>query len=94
MDTQQENTINFTLHYGQIAIPIQTFKNEYHSLMSLISDKLQIPGFGLCCGMGSCGECRVQIKKINEKAGIFVQSCGTLINVELHNTDIFILSGY
>ncbi|MCC6258234.1 MAG: hypothetical protein IT254_07930 [Chitinophagaceae bacterium] len=94
MSLSEENTIQFTLHFKDESIAITTLKNKHHSLMSLISDQLAIPGFGLCCGMGSCGECRVRIQKKEGIPGIEVQSCGVAINEELNQTEIFIISGY
>lgn len=94
MSSSEENTISFILHYKEESIAIIIDKNKYHSLMSLISDQLAIPGFGLCCGMGSCGECRVRIQKKEGTTGIVVQSCGVAINEELNQAEIFIISGY
>ena len=56
-----ENIILFKVAYQGRITEIQTYPNQYYSLMTLISDQLAIPGFGLCCGMGSCGTCLVQI---------------------------------
>jgi len=94
MPENQQDTINFTLQFGEKIISIETFRNEHHSLMSLISDRLSLPGFGLCCGMGSCGECKVRIQKKGEKTGIFAQSCGISVNEELDMAVITIISGY
>ena len=55
------NNIPLTLIYQGENYPMQTYVNEYHSLMNLISDHLAIANFGLCCGMGSCGACLVTI---------------------------------
>lgn len=94
MPPKEENTITFTLILGDSAQAISTFVNEHHSLMSLISDRLSLPGFGLCCGMGSCGECSVRIQKQGEHAGIFVSSCQIAINESLNHAVITVLSGY
>jgi aerobic-type carbon monoxide dehydrogenase small subunit (CoxS/CutS family) len=85
-----QHTILFTLHYLGNSHRIQTFPGQYHSLMSLISDNLAIPGFGLCCGMGSCGTCLVQIIAQQSVIKRNVLSCSTLINDDLSNTDIMI----
>lgn len=54
-----ERNISLTIIYKGEKYPVQTYPNEYNSLMSLISVHLAIPGFGLCCGMGSCCTCLV-----------------------------------
>lgn len=76
------NTILFTLVYQQREVPVQTHRNQYPSLMSLISDLLAVPGFGICCGMGSCGTCAVEIDGIRHLA------CDLPITDELANTRI------
>jgi hypothetical protein len=58
--------------------------------MTLISDYLAIPGFGLCCGMGSCGTCMVEISEINTVIKRSTLSCDVQVNDELANTKIFI----
>lgn len=40
---------------------LQTFPNEYRSLMHLIYDRLVTEDFGECLGMGKCGTCLVKI---------------------------------
>jgi len=86
----EKNTILFTLHHLGNSERIHTLPGQYHSLMSLICDKLAIPGFGLCCGMGSCGTCLVQITGHHSRIKRNVLSCSILINEDLSNTDIFI----
>jgi 2Fe-2S ferredoxin len=56
---------------------IQTYTNEYRSLMMLIYDKIYTEGFGECLGMGKCGTCLVEI----------ISSCGGLSYYE-RNEDI------
>jgi aerobic-type carbon monoxide dehydrogenase small subunit (CoxS/CutS family) len=58
--------------------------------MSLIADYLAIPGFGLCCGMGSCGTCVVQIASAYSQAKRNVMACAILVNDELANMIIII----
>ena len=85
-----ENAISLTLVYQDKHYQIQTRTGQYHTLMTLISDHLSILGFGLCCGMGSCGTCMV---KINEKHSLierFALSCEVQISDELANTQITI----
>lgn len=78
----EKNTILFTLVYESESFPVQTRPGRYHSLMSLISDYLTVPGFGLCSGMGSCGTCMVNID------GESTLSCAVDVNDALANTTI------
>jgi len=58
--------------------------------MSLIVDKLQIQGFGICSGMGSCGTCLLSIyhnQSTFERAAL---SCQVAINDELANVKIIL----
>lgn len=55
------NKIHFTLQLRGKDFEVVTFKNEYLSLMSLLSDRFALTDFGLCCGMRSCGTCGVEI---------------------------------
>ena len=81
---QKKNTILFTLIYRGEEWLLQTHRNEYHSLMSLISAYLPVVGFGLCSGMGSCGTCIVEID------GMRSLSCAVAVNDELANTRIVV----
>jgi len=85
---EEKNTILFTLNYLGESYQVQTRQGEYHNLMSLISDHLAIPGFGLCCGMGSCGTCLIQITNPNSTIKRPVLACGIDINDELSNVRI------
>lgn len=82
--------IMITLIYRGERHLIHTYTNEYYSLMTLISDKLGIPGFGLCCGMGSCGTCLVQIRDKYLKIQRNELACSIQINDFLANTEIII----
>ena len=88
MINSEKNTILFTLVYKNEDVQVQTRRNHYYSLMSLISDYLDSLGFGLCSGMGSCGTCVVEID------GIRNLSCGIAVNDELANTRIVIQESY
>lgn len=83
-------TILFTLQYAGEAHSIQVIPNEYYSLMTLIADKLAIPGFGLCCGMGSCGTCLVQIADAQSKATVNVLACDIRVDDSLANVEVII----
>jgi hypothetical protein len=48
-----KGNILMTLIYQGDSYIIDTYNNEYYSLMTLISDHLVISCFGLCCGMGA-----------------------------------------
>lgn len=85
-----ERNISLTIIYKDESYPIQTYLNEYGSLMTLISDHLAIAGFGLCCGMGSCGTCLVTITSKYTSVSRSVMACDMQINDELSNTQITI----
>lgn len=86
----EKNTILFTIIYQDIEYPVQTNRSQYYSLMTLISDQLNIPGFGLCSGMGSCGTCMVEIQDNYSSRKRFELSCGIQINDDLSNSRIII----
>jgi hypothetical protein len=87
----EKNTILFTLVYQNKRYPVQTRRNQYHTLMTLISDHLSLFDFGLCCGMGSCGTCLVGIKEKHSPLERFALSCEMHVNDELSNTQITII---
>ena len=86
-----ENIILFKIAYQGHIIEIQTYPNQYYSLMTLISDQLAIPGFGLCSGMGSCGTCLVQISNGYHHGVRNVLACDVSINDDLANALVTIL---
>lgn len=87
-----ENTILFTLVYRNEEYRVQTNRHQYHTLMTLISDWLAIPGFGLCCGMGSCGTCMVGICTKHAAVQRHTLSCDVQISDELANTIVIVPS--
>jgi len=87
-----ENTILFKVAYQGHITEVHTYPNQYYSLMTLISDQLAIPGFGLCCGMGSCGTCLVQISNGYHPATRNVLACDVQVNDELANALVTIAS--
>ena len=89
METEKR-TIIFTLIHAKKEYQIFTFKNEYCSLMSLISDYLGVLGFGLCSGMGSCGTCMVEIEELHSPIRNFALACEVQITDGLANTKITI----
>lgn len=80
----ETKTIHFTLVIGPEEFRIQTSCSQYHSLMTLISDRFNLADFGLCSGMGSCGTCDVQMD------GEMVLACETAVNDSLANTHIMV----
>ncbi|MCF2487772.1 2Fe-2S iron-sulfur cluster-binding protein [Dyadobacter sp. CY347] len=82
MEEEQKSTILFTLIYGNEEYQVQTLERKYLSLMTLISDYVNISGFGLCCGMGSCGTCMVQID------GRFTLACQVPVDDWLANSEV------
>ena len=85
-----KSNIPLTLIYQGESHHIQTYANQYYSLMALISDHLAIPGFGLCCGMGSCGTCRVELVNRYSAVTRQVLACDIRINDELSNMQVSI----
>jgi succinate dehydrogenase/fumarate reductase-like Fe-S protein len=84
LEEEPKSTILFTLIYGNEEYQVQTREKKYLSLMTLISDYVRISGFGLCCGMGSCGTCMVQIH------GRFTLACQVPVDDWLANSKITI----
>jgi aerobic-type carbon monoxide dehydrogenase small subunit (CoxS/CutS family) len=89
----EKPTIIFNIVYAGEIFGIQTYRNQYPSLMTLIADHLGPPGFGLCCGMGSCGTCIVQISNSGSVIKRTVLACAIQINDELANTNVTIPEG-
>ncbi|SDE51564.1 2Fe-2S iron-sulfur cluster binding domain-containing protein [Mucilaginibacter pineti] len=91
----EEATIIFSLHFKNEDHIIRTYQNEYYSLMTLISAILPVSGFGLCCGMGSCGTCLVEISNKERSYKKPVLACSIAINDQLANMVVLIPdSGY
>ncbi|MBE7170831.1 MAG: 2Fe-2S iron-sulfur cluster binding domain-containing protein [Williamsia sp.] len=86
----EKNMILFTLVYEHETYQVQTRPGAYYTLMTLISDRLGIPGFGLCSGMGSCGTCRVSICEKRSPIQQSMLSCGVPMDDELSGTTITI----
>lgn len=88
--TSEENTIMLTLVLDDKEYRIQTNRNQYHTLMTLIKDRLSILSVGLCSGMGSCGTCLVKISAKYFPIERIALSCEVQISDELANTKITI----
>ncbi|MEP6738160.1 MAG: hypothetical protein ABJA70_21725, partial [Chryseolinea sp.] len=82
------NPITFIISYQGQELPIRTYQNQYFSLMSLIVDKLQIQGFGMCSGMGSCGTCALSIYHNKSTFERVTLSCQVSVDDELANVRI------
>ncbi|MBX3253496.1 MAG: 2Fe-2S iron-sulfur cluster binding domain-containing protein [Chitinophagaceae bacterium] len=89
MDIEKQMIHVTLLHKGE-AHNVQVSRDQYHSLMSLLSDHLAIAGFAICNGMGSCGTCRVDIVQHRSSSGVSRLSCEIQINEELENAQIII----
>jgi hypothetical protein len=87
----EKNTIIFTLHYEGTATMIQTRENQYHSLMCLISEYLDISRFAICYGGGSCKTCGVILRENCNSQKKFVLSCEVKVDDELANQEVIIL---
>jgi hypothetical protein len=90
MHSEARTTIPLTLIYLGETYRLQTYPGQFHSLMTLISDHLAIPGFGLCCGMGSCGTCLAELAESQASLKRPVLACGIQVNDELSNACVFI----
>ncbi len=60
--TNHQTNISLKIHCEGEIYHIQTYSNEYRSLMMLIYDKISPEDFGDCLGMGKCGTCLVEIE--------------------------------
>jgi len=89
-----ENIILFKISYQGHITEVRTYPNQYYSLMTLISDQLAIPGFGLCSGMGSCGTCLVQISNSYHQGVKNVLACAISINDDLANVLVTVSGVY
>ncbi len=84
------NPITFTISYQGQEFLVRTYHNQYFSLMSLIVDKLQMQGFGICSGMGSCGTCLLSIYHDTSPLKRTTLSCQVGINDELANVKVVV----
>jgi ferredoxin len=87
----EKNTIIFRLSYDGTTNVIQTHKDQYDSLMCLISEYLNISRFGVCYGGGSCKTCGVILKESHNFEKKFVLACEVKIDDELANKSVIIL---
>jgi hypothetical protein len=86
----EENNLKFTLLFKEMEFLVRTRRHEYFSLMSLISDRLSLPDFGICSGMGSCGTCIVEISPKNTDLKRSFLSCEVQVDEALENVAITI----
>ncbi len=86
--TDKKPDICFTLVHRGKEYQVQVYRGQYYSLMTLIADYLGVFGFGLCCGMGSCGTCLVSISGNNTVAKRHGLSCEMPVNDELANVTV------
>ena len=83
--TLNTNTILITISYLGKEHHVQASKDQYESLMCLISDHIDVSNFGTCYGGGSCGTCGVEIRENSTGQKKFSLSCEIEINAELKN---------
>jgi len=57
---------------------VNTYRNEYRSLMMLIKDRFYPDGFGECGGMGRCATCMVRLVAAKEISGMDRNELSTL----------------
>lgn len=87
MSLNPNPTILFTVEYCGEEYRAASFAGQYYSLMSLIADQIEITGFGLCNGMGSCETCMVKID------GTTALACEVRVDDHLANARIRIEEG-
>lgn len=58
---ERPNDIVVHVFYEGQEYKLNTYPNEYRSLMMLIYDRIYTEDFGDCLGMGKCGTCLVEI---------------------------------
>ena len=87
---KEHATIIFILIHAGIEYPVYTYRNEHYSLMSLISQYIGLPGFGLCSGMGSCGTCMIEVSDKGGKNRRSTIACDVKVNEDLANTIVLI----
>ncbi|TDG35902.1 2Fe-2S iron-sulfur cluster binding domain-containing protein [Pedobacter changchengzhani] len=59
---KRTDVVKIKIDYEGFLHEVETFPNEYRSLMALIFDRISPDDFGDCLGMGKCATCLVQIK--------------------------------
>ncbi|WGQ09695.1 2Fe-2S iron-sulfur cluster-binding protein [Pedobacter gandavensis] len=70
--------ITLTVLWDEGSYEIETFANEYRSLMTLIFDRIGPEDFGECLGMGKCGTCLVEIIQNHTLTDFGRNECNTL----------------
>lgn len=81
--------VNFIVHHDGETRTISTYKNEYNSLMELLSDKLYAEGFGECGGMGRCATCMVSISQsVNALEGMERNEAATLVKMGISEPNV------
>ena len=62
----RSTTIHFHLIFDEETVPVNCYANEYRNLMALINEKIYVPDFGECKGIGRCGTCLVRIENVQD----------------------------
>lgn len=82
------NNIRLTVIWDEESYEIQTFPNEYRSLMMLIFDRISPEEFGVCLGMGKCGTCMVEVIQSSMLTDFDRNESNTLIKHGISNPNI------
>lgn len=70
----RNRNIEFTVIYFGEEHRIKTWWGEYKTLRLLLSNKLNISGFGQCGGMGRCATCLIEITDVCGSTGFLKRS--------------------
>lgn len=65
MENNYSPDIVFELSFLEETVTVKCKKGEYRNLMVLINEKLYVPDFGECRGIGRCGTCLIDIQTIS-----------------------------
>jgi 2Fe-2S ferredoxin len=88
MDKHLNDIVIHVIHEGQ-EHKLNTYPNEYRSLMMLIYDRIYTEDFGECLGMGKCGTCLVEIiSSIHELSHYNRNEQATLLRANVQSGDI------
>lgn len=56
-----QKDIQFVVYHLKEEFRLKTCRGEYADLRALIINKIDLPGFGQCGGMGRCATCMVRV---------------------------------
>lgn len=85
----QSKDIHLKVMYGEEEYHLETYANEYRSLMMLLYDKIYLEEFGECKGMGRCGTCIVEIiETVDGLAGLERNEEATIKKAGVTNSNV------